>query len=301
MGLKTRSGEPCAILLKLGRKEHLETLRNGLLYMNTLAYFNKLEADSARSDEYEGTDSILQPQHVRHFIIEPNVPGVSPHRVNPQDLDGPLRWSRNRTSACNVFCMFSITEPIVGPVFPEGYEWFGDHFVIFTDTPEFLTRVGLALQSQGLRGCRGMVEYYDESEYSGETGRFRKRSRFAYQREFRIIVEPGLDGPRCFEIGDLTDITSEVTPLSLADDVLKFTPEEATAAGLTWDIGGRLLPLAIDGASPDQWHYGLERLGCFVFVTCKADAVIHAKRCDGVSDGIHVRHSRSPEPVYHSA
>jgi hypothetical protein len=203
--------------------------------MNTLAYFNSLEADPARSDEYEGTDSILQPQHVRHFIIEPQVPGLSPHRVDPQSLVGPLRWARNRTSACNVFCMFSITEPIIGPVFPEGNERLGDYFVLFTNTPEFLTRVGLALQSQGLRGYRGMVKYYDGSEYSGETGRFRKRSKFAYQHEFRIIVEPGLDGPRRFEIGDLTDITSEVTPLSLASEVLQFSPEDAIAAGLSWD------------------------------------------------------------------
>lgn len=235
MGFKTRSGEPCAILLKLGQKEHLEMLRKGLLYMNTLAYFNNVEAGPLRRDEYEGTDSILQPQHIRHFIIEPQVPGLGPHRVDPQSLDGPVRWARNRTSACNVFCMFSITEPIVEPVFSQDYEWFGDCFVIFTNTPEFLTRVALALQSQGLGGYHGMVEYYDESEYSGETGRFRKRRRFAYQREFRIIVEPGLDGPRSFEIGDLTDITSEVIPLSLADDVLKFTPEEATTAGLIWD------------------------------------------------------------------
>lgn len=235
MPFKTQSGEPCAILLKLGKKEHLETLREGLLYMNTLDYFNKLEVDSARSDEYEGTDSILQPKHIRHFILDADVPGRSPHAVNPQSLIGPIRTARLRTSACNVFCMFSITEPIVGPVFPEGHEWFGDHFVLFTETPQFLTRVALALQSQGLRGCRGMVEYYDESEYSGETGRFRKRSRFAYQREYRIVVGPGLDGPRRFEIGDLTDITSDVTPLSLADEVLQFTPEEAIAAGLTWD------------------------------------------------------------------
>jgi hypothetical protein len=132
--------------------------------------------------------------------------------------------------------MFSITEPIVGPVFPEGHAWPGDHFVLFTNTPEFLTRIARAANSQGLLAVQcGMVKYYDEAEYSGETGRFRKRSRFAYLREFRIVAEPGLDGPRHFEIGDLTDITSEVTPLSVADEVLKFSPEDAIAAGLSWD------------------------------------------------------------------
>lgn len=37
-----------------------------------------------------------------------------------------------------------------------------------------------------------------------------------------------------FEIGDLTDITF-VIPLASADDVLKFGPEDAIAAGLSWD------------------------------------------------------------------
>ncbi len=208
MGLKTKSGEQCAILLKLGKREHLEMLRKGLLHMNTLDYFNKLEEDRARGDPFEGTDAILQPQHVRHFIIEPQVPGVGPHRVDPQGLVGPVRIGRKRTSACNIFCMCIVTEPIVGPIFPDGHEWFGDHFVLFTDTQEFLDRVVSAASRQGLNLHANLIKYYDESGYSGETGRFRKRSCFAYQREYRITIEPGLDGPRRFEIEDLTDITS---------------------------------------------------------------------------------------------
>jgi hypothetical protein len=235
LALKTQNGEFCWILLKLGQKEHLEMLRKGLLYMNTLDYFNKLEEDLARSDQYEGTDSILQPQHIKSFVIETKVPGFEFHRVNPQELCGPIRVGRFATSACNLFCMVSINEPIVGPIFPKCREWFGDHFVLFTDVPAFLDRVATAARTQRLNAEGRLVEYYDESEYSGQTGRFRKRNRFAYQREFRVIVEPGLDGPRSFEIGDLSDITSEVTPLSLADDVMKFTPEDAIAAGLTWD------------------------------------------------------------------
>lgn len=235
MALKTHDGRQVAILFKIGQKEHLEMLRHGLLYMNTLDYFIKLEADGARADSYEGTDRILQPQHVRDFVIEPHVPGLSPHRVNPKDLAGPIRMGRRQTSACNVFCLCIVREPIVGPVFPEVHDWFGEHFVLFTDTQAFLDRVVLAAKRQELRIEARPVEYFDESEYSGETGRFRKRSCFAYQREYRIAAEPGLEGPRRFEIGDLTDITSEVTSRSVADEVLKFTPEDAAEAGLVWD------------------------------------------------------------------
>jgi hypothetical protein len=57
---------------------------------------------------------------------------------------------------------------------------------------------------------------------------------FSYQREYRIVVEPGTDGPLRFELGNLTDITSEVLPIQAADDVLRFGPEDAVEAGLRW-------------------------------------------------------------------
>jgi len=60
------------ILLKLGRREHLEELRRGLLYMNPLSYFRSLAEDSARSDEREGDDYILQPEHWKR--LETNRP-----------------------------------------------------------------------------------------------------------------------------------------------------------------------------------------------------------------------------------
>jgi len=235
MGLRTQTGEPCAILVKIGQREHLEMLRGGLLYMNTLAYFAKLEAADPRSDRFEGTDRVHAPKRIRHLVFDVDMPGRIPHAIDPRNLVEPIRVARSRTSACNVFCMFTITAPIVGPVFSEGNERLGDYFVEFTNTPEFLTRIAGAVSRQGLTGEYGMVEYYDEWGYSGATGRFMKRSKFAHEREFRIVLEPGLDGPRRFEIGDLADITSEVTPLSVADDVLRFTPEDAIAAGLTWD------------------------------------------------------------------
>lgn len=237
MSLKTRSGQPCLpLLLKLGQKEHLATLRAGLLYMNSLAYFTKLENDAARSDPYEGTDSIIQQCDVGELFFDTQMPGINPLRFDgPPDGLVNIRISLNKTSACNIFCMFAVNEPIVGSIFPKTYEWPGDQFVLFTDTAEFLNRVIVAAKRQGLRAEGRMVEYYDETKYSGQVGRFLKRSSYSYLREYRIVVEPGVDGPFLFEIGDLRDITSEVISRDLADDVLKFSPEDAVEAGLSWD------------------------------------------------------------------
>jgi hypothetical protein len=225
------------ILLKLGQKEHLEMLRKGLLYMNPLAYFTALEDDAARGDRYEGTSYILQPCDIGEFLFDPHLPDMDPFHVHgaPDGLVGPVRIALNRTSSCNIFCMFAVNAPIVGPIFARAREWPGNHFVLFTNTQEFVNRVVAAAKSRGLRVGGRTVEYYDETNYSGQTGRFRKRSVFSYQCEYRIVVEPGVDGPLHFEIGDLSEITSEVISRDLADDVLRFSPKDAVEAGLSWD------------------------------------------------------------------
>ena len=235
MGLRTQTGEPYMLLLKLGQREHMEMLRKGLLYMNSLAFFRRLEADQARGDSYEGTDSIIQPWDVAEFTIDPHIPGFEKICAAPSDLAAPVRIARQRTLCCNIFCMFAVNRPIEGPIFQNSCQGFGDSFVLFTNTPEFLSRVVAAAESQGLEGDCRLVEYYDETKYSGKIGRFHKRSIYSHESEYRVALEAGGQGPFRFEIGDLHDITSEVFPLDSADDVLKFRPEDAKAAGLTWD------------------------------------------------------------------
>jgi hypothetical protein len=202
--------------------------------MNPLAFFRELEADQARGDGHEGIDSIIQSRDVE-LVIDPQVPGLEKIRVAPSELAGPVRIARERTSLCNLFCTFALTGPIDGPVLPKCHQWFGDSFVIFKNTQQFLSRVGTAAKNRGLRIEGRLVEYYDENEYSGEVGRFRKSSLFSYQSEYRIALETGTQGPFRFEIGDLSDITSEVLALDSADEILKFRPSEIEASGLTWD------------------------------------------------------------------
>jgi hypothetical protein len=106
--------------------------------------------------------------------------------------------------------MFAITGPVERPVFAADHCWPGDSFVIFTHTQEFVSRIGSAAQTEGLRIECGLVDYYDDSTYSGRVGRFRKPGKFSYQSEFRIALEPGSDEARRLQIAELSDITSEV-------------------------------------------------------------------------------------------
>lgn len=234
MYLQTPQGDPCMLLLKLGQRAHLEELRKGVLYMNPLSFFTALEDDPVRGDSYEGSDRIIQPQDIGEFTISTNIPGIEKFTVPSSDLAGPIRFASNRTLQCNLFCMFSVRKPIEGSIFSAKYEWFGDSFLLFTNTSEFLSRIQKAAVAQGLRIEARPVEYYDATTYSGKAGRFHKRDEYSHQCEYRIAIEPGTQGPRLFNVGYLTDITSEVIAIAQADKVLKFSPKDAREAGLVW-------------------------------------------------------------------
>ena len=218
-------------LLKLGQRDHMEQFRKGLLYMNSLTYFRELESDSARADRYEGATHIFQPKDV---VITLSAPGFGDIVVDSKDLAAATTLSMNSELYCNVYCLHAITAPVNGTLFPSKHEWFGDSMVLVINTQEFLNRVVTAAKAQNLSGQSKLVEYFDDEAYTGKLNRFWKSSRFAHQREYRIAIDsPGKD-PLILEIGDLTDITSEVLQFSDADSLLKFSEDDARDATLAW-------------------------------------------------------------------
>jgi hypothetical protein len=234
MALMSKSGVHHVVLLKLGQKAHLQTLREGTLYMRSISYFAKLEADLARADPYEGVDYIIQPRDVGDFRIESEIPAVGGISVDPSDLAGAVRIAKTQTSSCNLFCMFAVSEAIEKPIFAPGYDWFrADSILLFTNTPQFLERVGRAAEKRGITATGGLIKYFEKDSHSGSIGRFRKDSFYYYQREFRIALEPSSEDPLLLDVGDLSDITSEVIPFDKADEVLDFSSAAAAAAGLS--------------------------------------------------------------------
>jgi hypothetical protein len=109
--------------------------------------------------------------------------------------------------------------------------------VLVLNTQEFLNRVVAAAKTRNLSGKCKLVEYFDDEAYTGKLDRFRKSKRFAHQREYRIAIDSPGDDPLVLDIGDITDITSEVLPFSDADNILKFSEDDARAAALTYDPG----------------------------------------------------------------
>jgi hypothetical protein len=220
------------VLFKFGREEHLTALRQqGLLHMQTMRYFADAERENpARGDRFEGTARIFQPTAIKMIISHPV---IGSHEVDPRDLAGPVIFSYEREAEQNILCLFSLTAPTTTrAVLHEDHLRLGSHFVLFLNTREFLDRVHRELVRLDLSGTRGPVKYYDESSYSGEVGPFWKPKRFAYQQEYRIVVRPGQAPFRDLVIGDISDITSPVLPLSELDQIVDFSQEAAIAAGI---------------------------------------------------------------------
>jgi hypothetical protein len=232
--LRDARGNSVVLLLKLGQQMHMEQFRKGLLYMNPLKYFRNLESDPARADRYEGATHIFQPKDV---IITLSAPGFGDIVIDSKDLAAATTMSRNSELCCNLYCLHAITAPVNGTLFPSEHEWFGDSMVLVLNTQEFLNRVVAAAKTRSLSGKCKLVEYFDDEAYTGKLDRFRKSKRFAHQREYRIAIDSPGDDPLVLDIGDITDITSEVLPFSDADNILKFSEDDARAAALTYDPG----------------------------------------------------------------
>jgi hypothetical protein len=140
--------------------------------------------------------------------------------VPPSQLRGPLLLSLGKSS-CNIYCMFAVTDPTKFCVDERNFE-FGDSFVIVVDQQTFVDRFSVAAKAAHLDLLYNFVEYYDPHILSGDTGPFRKRATFAYQNEFRFVVQPGSRDAIVLQLGSLVDITTDIYPLFEINRLVEF-------------------------------------------------------------------------------
>ena len=214
--------ESWAILFKFGKKHHLEKLRSdGLLYMNPIRNFadHEKSLSPSQTDKFEGVEEIVQPRDLKSLTVGTGVEQVV---LGPESFVGPIRWSLGRTPAPNVYCMFALSDPWKAPLVDSRNFDFGDSFIMFTHTDEFIGRVQAIASERHCDLQWSPVEYFDENEYSGKTGPFKKPSAFSYQNEFRFALHPGSNEAVKLSVGDLTDISTKVFPLNQVNQLIKI-------------------------------------------------------------------------------
>lgn len=206
-------------VLKFGSRQHIERLAQGLLHMNTLGYFIKLETCSLRGDSHEGTSHIFRGDGA---ILQIEIEG----QFRPVgELKGPIRYRSDENLKVNVFCMYLLREGPSGIfVDPRNFD-FGDTFAIFTDFDEFMKRVQAAVAGTGQMVQWSPVEYIDSAFYAGPAGIYKKESSFSYQSELRLALLPGYGSRHELEVGDLSDIVTVGTSKDLQNIKLRRHPK----------------------------------------------------------------------------
>jgi hypothetical protein len=187
-------------LIKFGKLEHLQQLQTeGLLYLNNLPYFWKIEDEELRGDPF---DSALQ------VIRGPKVTMVMPDE-NEVTLctNYTARIRPSKPEEINIFCMYAL-RPLVEGAFPidERNQRFGDHALILMNRDEFIQRIESSLKSQMIVGDADLVEYVND-EHTEKLGPFRKFNRFSYQYEWRLVCYDGPGKEREIRIGSIQDIS----------------------------------------------------------------------------------------------
>jgi|GEM_PF-569141 len=249
------------LLFKVGSFEHLTAMRHGLLYMNSLSYFSKLENEASESLRGDPLESVIGrihggPASERSYIFElrthdGKILDISENAVLTVEVPDPTNVM--------IFCFSAITFDEVSnvPIHQSDIEItldkrlteFGSHALIIGNPQAFSARLNTAIKenphiygSKYFQGGYGLVEYMSLEGTSGNIGLFRKDERYSWQKEFRLcfgVKNEGLNSVGAFEflVGDLSDITT-LTPLEpLIKEPIKIKRRFVKKVGNEWVEG----------------------------------------------------------------
>jgi hypothetical protein len=204
--------------------EYANSFAAGQLRLHTLEFFRNYRDSNGelRGDPYEGVKTILQPSRVTLRVGD--------HLIDSSDLAGPIRLRTDLESSWNVLCFYALTNAgIEDRTFSSLEEMkeaihlhedcfgLGKYAATITNGQKFINRFERRVHAMGLTYSRRLVSYYDESSFHGEFSDaetpFKKRIRFAHQKEYRFAVDTGLKRPEplVLEVGDLSDICQVMT------------------------------------------------------------------------------------------
>ena len=227
MDIKEKTIESALFLvMKFGKKENLEALRRGTVYMKNLQYYIDLEKSTDDGDVGDMFDGLMPIRHVKlsNFATETNELIT---QFSSRNLTFNLGYCK-----CPVFCMFILDyrnhteETLIADVLTVRYDFseeqrqklrsFGDYVLIINNPDEFFARLKKGFLDAGVSFSRDYVKYYDGNtiqhmqdvqKYNSRIA-FWKRSKYSYQQEYRILAfEAEVDDFLSVDIGDISDIS----------------------------------------------------------------------------------------------
>lgn len=226
------------LLFKVGSLEHMTAMQNGLLYMNSLAYFANLENEEPgglRGDPLEQILAQIQKGQAGKYFHKFILSVGEGDNAKKFDVSNNTVLSVQVPAPTNVmiFCFSALADDETGNIPGESNGElrldrrlleFGSRIIIIRNAQAFSARITNAISnnphlysSKYFQGGYGLVEYVNLEHASGNIGLFRKTKMYSWQREFRFILgvrNEALNAGGAFElqIGDISDIT-ELIPL----------------------------------------------------------------------------------------
>lgn len=234
-------------LLKFSERKYLDSLANGLLYMNQFKFFKEQEEREGNRGQGDKHELALILNDVRWKLTP-----VGSDQVVLQGTASESVLRSDDDLKNHLYCATAITPDVlevlsldkktgvtkVKLVLPDemvakAENEFGDH-VAFINSGEFLERVNVAAKKKGVNIASNIVSYEDHSiNHSARINAFNKGSLdiyfakdnfFKYQNEYRLVAFGGdPSGPLELELGDISKYVTIIETKQLLEGDLIFT------------------------------------------------------------------------------
>ncbi|MBC3540065.1 hypothetical protein ACFSC6_04255 [Rufibacter sediminis] len=200
-------------LIKFGQKVHMEQLyKSGVIYMNHLSEFVKIEDNELRGDKHESLSEIKKITNIEISHRGRKIGYAETGRLS-------LWHNELMGNIYSMYTLYNVQRPEEILIDAKCKD-FGDTFIIITNVEEFISRIKKEAAIHSVEVIYGPVEYVNTKEYLGSWSVFKKPLEYLYQQEFRFFAKKDNSGPFCLTIGSLEDISIMLDSDSL--DKLSF-------------------------------------------------------------------------------
>lgn len=210
--------EQSFIFFKFGSEENITNLfENGTIYFNTIDYFQRLEGEGLRGDDYEGTTKIInhKSDKLRLTITIPETGKEMPIKLSKFHLREFLKDIKGNLYSLYCLRHQDVLEIDNFKIDPRVKE-FGTHFTIIQKPEKFINLICKELDKNKFDYQMKLVEYYEKEKINGEISLFHKTKDFEYQKEFRIVLFNNENTPKKIQIGSIKDY-AEVFKVDVID------------------------------------------------------------------------------------
>lgn len=213
--------DPIVLFIKFGSEENIKSLyENGIVYLNTIEYFQNLEDKGVRGDKFEGTVNIKNFESTEKLRLEiTDTKTGDKMDVQPSKLQLRHYDAYPKGNLYSLYCIkqsdfldtneFTIDSKVRA---------FGSHALFIRGTKNFIDKLTSEIQKLNMSYKAKPVEYYDNENTNGPINLFQKVQEYKYQNEYRIIVQNNKQEPIKVSIGSLKKY-SEMFALDALEDL----------------------------------------------------------------------------------